>query len=107
MLKFNSIVIRLLEAAQEVIKPNSRRYLDIVDAIQSSHLQAIRETCLKNSEIQENVEKSVIHECERLRSFMAAAEVCTFTFDVSFPQTIQSEIRNCRLLTKYLQGQEI
>jgi aspartate kinase len=80
-----------LEAAQEVIKPNSRRYLDIVDAIQSSHLQAIREASLRNPEIQENVEKSVIHECERLLSFMAAAEVrfcasCIWRIELKMPE---------------------
>ena len=59
---------RLLEAASEVLKPESQRYLDIIDSIQSSHMQAIKESV--SDELTRNLcEKDVLNECQRLRSF--------------------------------------
>ncbi len=57
-----------------MLKPHSQRYLDIIDSIQASHLSAIAES-VKDSVLRLEVEKEVRLECERLRSFMAAAEV--------------------------------
>jgi aspartate kinase len=59
---------RLLEACREVLIPHSQRYFDIIDSIQASHLQAIRESV--KDEITRNLcEKDVLNECQRLRSF--------------------------------------
>ena len=62
------------------MKPDSHRYLDMIDSIQESHLDAILEA-VKDESIRAQVETDVKAECERLRSFMAAAEVCSFKSD--------------------------
>ncbi|KAJ3258472.1 Aspartokinase [Boothiomyces macroporosus] len=68
---------RLLEAVQEILKPQSQRYLHIVDMIENSHLEAAI-FALGNSEnkqILEDLENDIRGECQKLRSFMAAAEI--------------------------------
>ncbi|KAJ3319482.1 Aspartokinase [Boothiomyces sp. JEL0866] len=68
---------RLLEAVQEILKPQSQRYLDIVDLIEKSHLEAAT-FALGNSQNKQTLEElkhEIKGECEKLRSFMAAAEI--------------------------------
>ncbi|TPX67729.1 aspartate kinase [Spizellomyces sp. 'palustris'] len=65
---------RLLEAAKEVLKPNSQRYLDIVTIIEEGHLKTI-ENAVAEGPARTEAERDVKAECSRLRSFMAAAEV--------------------------------
>ncbi|KAJ3162367.1 Aspartokinase [Geranomyces michiganensis] len=65
---------RLLEAAKEVLKPNSQRYLEIIDIIERGHLQTVEEAVAKGPAY-DAVVHDVKAECARLRSFMSAAEV--------------------------------
>ncbi|KAJ3017135.1 Aspartokinase [Thoreauomyces humboldtii] len=66
---------RLLEAAKEVLKPNSQRYLDIIDLIEKGHLATVEQAVVKPSKAYDEVVRDVKAECSRLRSFMSAAEV--------------------------------
>ncbi|TPX59164.1 aspartate kinase [Powellomyces hirtus] len=65
---------RLLEAAKEVLKPNSQRYLDIIDIIEEGHLKTV-ENAVTKGPAYDDVVRDVKAECQRLRSFMSAAEV--------------------------------
>ncbi|KAJ3171787.1 Aspartokinase [Geranomyces variabilis] len=65
---------RLLEAAKEVLKPNSQRYLEIIDIIERGHLRTVEEAVIKGPAY-DAVVSDVKAECARLRSFMTAAEV--------------------------------
>lgn len=42
-IKSQGTTSRLLEACQEVLKPNSQRYIDIVDSLEKDHLSAARD----------------------------------------------------------------
>ncbi|KAJ3009909.1 UNVERIFIED_CONTAM: Aspartokinase [Siphonaria sp. JEL0065] len=64
----------LLEAADDILLPNSQLYLDIVSKIESNHLKAVAEG-VKDAEIRAKAEHDVSEYCERLRSFMSAAEI--------------------------------
>ncbi|KAJ3312986.1 Aspartokinase [Boothiomyces sp. JEL0838] len=68
---------RLLEAVQEILKPQSQRYLHIVDMIENSHLEAAIFALgnSQNKQILEDLENDIRGECQKLRSFMAAAEI--------------------------------
>eukprot|EP00842_Homolaphlyctis_polyrhiza_P000899 jgi/Hompol1/180/HPOL_005250-RA len=76
--KSDGTTSRLLEASEEVLKPNSQKYLDIIDSLENSHLAAIRGSVLVSEDdtsIRDAVEADVRSEFRRLRSFMSAAEV--------------------------------
>ncbi|KAI8897945.1 Aspartate/glutamate/uridylate kinase [Globomyces pollinis-pini] len=68
---------RLLEAVEEILKPESQRYLDIVDSIQTSHITAARQALAgeANASLLKQLEMDITLECDKLRSFMAAAEI--------------------------------
>ncbi|KAJ3408490.1 Aspartokinase [Chytridiales sp. JEL 0842] len=65
---------RLLEAADDILLPNSTRYLDIVNIIEESHLKAVDEAIL-NDDIRSKARRDVQAECQKLKSFMSAAEI--------------------------------
>jgi aspartate kinase len=65
---------RLLEAAGEILKPDSNRYLDIVDMIERDHIECIKGAVCSDSLSLEAI-ADVKLECNRLKSFMSAAEV--------------------------------
>ena len=55
------------------------QYLEIVDEIESSHLAAASEALASSpssAAILETLKSDIAAECSKLRSFMAAAEVC-------------------------------
>ncbi|KAJ3166162.1 Aspartokinase [Irineochytrium annulatum] len=64
----------LLEAAEDILLPNSNRYLDIVSMIEQNHLRAIKDA-ISSEKIRAECERDVRADCERLRSFMSAAEI--------------------------------
>jgi aspartate kinase len=94
---------KLLEACQEVLKPSSQKYLDIVDFIENNHVKAASDAldvpistnkasmasltdningskaCLEpltpNQVIFEQLLSDIRAECSKLRQFMIAAEV--------------------------------
>ncbi|KAI8923973.1 Aspartate/glutamate/uridylate kinase [Entophlyctis helioformis] len=69
---------KLLEAVEEVLKPNSQRYLDIVDFLETSHIAAVNGAVLtpdNDTAIRDAAAADVRAECQRLRSFMSAAEI--------------------------------
>ncbi|KAJ3222732.1 Aspartokinase [Chytriomyces hyalinus] len=64
----------LLEAAGDILLPNSTLYLDIVSKIEANHLRAVAEG-VKNEQIRKDAARDVSDACEKLRSFMSAAEI--------------------------------
>ena len=74
-LKSEGTTTRLLEAAREVLVPHSQRYLDVIDAIQALHIAAIDSAVLDVKDVRTRAIQDIRAMCDRLRSFMAAAEV--------------------------------
>lgn len=74
MLIFNLTVLRLLRAAEEALKPGSRLYLDIVEAIRESHADAGAEL-IKSKEILDQLKSDIEAECGKLINFLSAAQV--------------------------------
>ncbi|KAG5457377.1 MAG: hypothetical protein BJ554DRAFT_2626 [Olpidium bornovanus] len=66
---------RLLRAATEALVPGSKDYLDIVDSIAQDHLVAAR-LHIRNLLLLDEAEKHVNQECDILKRFLGAAEVC-------------------------------
>ncbi|TPX52546.1 aspartate kinase [Chytriomyces confervae] len=64
----------LLEAADDILLPNSTLYLGIVSKIEANHLKAVAEG-VKNDQICKLAARDVSDACEKLRSFMSAAEI--------------------------------
>ncbi|KAJ3390583.1 Aspartokinase [Entophlyctis sp. JEL0112] len=64
----------LLEAADDILLPNSTLYLDIVSKIEANHLKAVSEG-IKNPVIRAAASKDISNFCQRLRDFMSAAEI--------------------------------
>ncbi|KAJ3218141.1 Aspartokinase [Dinochytrium kinnereticum] len=64
----------LLEAAEDILLPNSTRYLDIVGAIEANHLKAVNEG-ISDPDLRMKTEADVRVDCEKLKSFMSAAEI--------------------------------
>ncbi|KAI8818112.1 Aspartate/glutamate/uridylate kinase [Fimicolochytrium jonesii] len=105
---------RLLEAVTEVLKPNSQRYLDIIDIVEEGHLETIRKSIQQGSSvssenigpIQASAEADIRAECQRLRSFMAAAEVIDEISPRSRDVIISTgEKLSARIFTALLQSQ--
>ncbi|KAL7267219.1 Aspartokinase [Rhizina undulata] len=65
---------RLLQAAEEALKPESRVFRDIVDAIHDDHIQAARKI-IKSEEIFEVLKGEIEAECARLAAFLSAAQI--------------------------------
>ncbi|RKO99431.1 hypothetical protein CXG81DRAFT_30208 [Caulochytrium protostelioides] len=84
-IKAEGTTSRLLEAAREVLQPNSSRYLDVIAAIEQSHvgaLDAIAVGALETDAVRSRKQRAkdaalqdVRAECARLRSFLTAAEI--------------------------------
>ncbi|RKO91817.1 aspartokinase [Blyttiomyces helicus] len=75
-IKAEGTTSRLLEAADDVMNPESTRYLDIVDGICASHLRAVDEALpVEAVEERARVGKEVRDECDRLKGFLSAAQV--------------------------------
>lgn len=65
---------RLLRAAEEALKPGSRLYLDIVEAIRESHVGAGTEL-IKSKGILEQLKDDIETECGKLINFLSAAQI--------------------------------
>jgi len=67
----------------EVLTPESKKFLDIVDLIQTSHIKtaelAIPQDTEENKKICEELQKDITEECENIKKFMKAAEVNILT----------------------------
>ncbi len=73
-IKTQGTTSRLLEACEQVLTPKSQKYLDIVDLIEHDHLKAVYDA-IKNPKCAEECATKVKQECQKLKSFMEAAEV--------------------------------
>ncbi|KAH8152593.1 uncharacterized protein LAJ45_03434 [Morchella importuna] len=65
---------RLLRAAEEALKPGSRLYLDIVEAIRESHVDAGAEL-IESKEILDQLKSDIETECGKLINFLSAAQI--------------------------------
>jgi len=63
----------------EILTPESKKFLDIVDLIQKSHIKtaesAIPQDTEVNKKICEELQHDITEECENIKKFMKAAEV--------------------------------
>lgn len=64
---------RLLRAAEEARKPNSRRYIDIVAEIRDDHIKAAKQT-IRNEDIVNALERDIRIECEDLIKVLESAQ---------------------------------
>ena len=68
----------------EVLTPESKKFLDIVDLIQTSHIKtaepAIPQNSDENKRICAELQKDINEECENIKKFMKAAEVNIILF---------------------------
>ena len=65
---------QLLEAAKHVLVPNSQKYLDIMDSLRDFHLELVY-SVISNPDLKRTVSSQIQIEIEKLRSFLAAAEI--------------------------------
>ncbi|KAH6601694.1 hypothetical protein BASA61_001898 [Batrachochytrium salamandrivorans] len=107
---------RLLEAVKEVLKPNSREYLDIIDSLELTHIAAVDGALGKPDNdannplcaIRESVLDDVRREIQRLRSFMLAAEIIDEISPRSRDVIISSgEKLSARIFTAVLESQGV
>lgn len=68
---------RLLEAIDEILTPDSVKYLQIVDEIEASHLKASKDALSSHAcaSILAALERDIKSECARLKLFMSATEI--------------------------------
>ncbi|KAI8909185.1 Aspartate/glutamate/uridylate kinase [Gorgonomyces haynaldii] len=69
---------RLLMACDEILKPNSQLYLQIVQQLEEDHVRNGRDALERVGASQELLDETVLNiqaECTKLRQFMVAAEV--------------------------------
>ncbi len=66
-------------AAAEVLKPNSTAYLQIVDKIEADHILTV-EKAIPEGQILQKAINDIKTECQKLRSFLSAAEVIRSLF---------------------------
>lgn len=65
---------RLIRAANNALKPGSKEYLDIVSDLLADHLDVAKEM-IKNEEIRKELEDDIKTDCEKLKSFLEAAQI--------------------------------
>ena len=98
----------LLEAVNEILKPESTKYLQIVDEIQKSHIAAANDALATHKDILTALEADIIMECGKLRSFMAAAEIVDEISPKSRDAIVSmGEKLSARVFTAVLQSQVI
>jgi aspartate kinase len=96
---------RLLEAVEEILTPDSQKYLDIVEDIETFHLQHAQTALVGHPDILNKLEEEIRTECAKLRSFMVAAEM----IDEISPKTRDSivsmgEKLSARIFSKVLES---
>jgi len=64
----------LILAAEEALKPTSRAYVRIVDAIREDHIRASKEV-IGDAVVLESLEAEIEEECTRLANFLGAAQI--------------------------------
>ncbi|KAL0631786.1 Aspartokinase [Maublancomyces gigas] len=105
--KAEGTTTRLLRAAEEALKPNSKIYLDIVDSIRDSHMLA-GAALIRSPERLEELKAGIESECGHLTSFLSAAQI----IDEISPKTKDSiigagEKLACLFMTALLQDRGI
>ncbi|KAG1436291.1 hypothetical protein G6F56_013620 [Rhizopus delemar] len=65
---------RLIRAANDALKPGSNEYLSIIQDILDDHLEAAAEM-IHNETIRHDLEQDIKADCEKLKSFLEAAQI--------------------------------
>ncbi|KAI8974280.1 Aspartate/glutamate/uridylate kinase [Pilobolus umbonatus] len=65
---------RLIRAANDALKPGSKEYLEIVAALLDDHLKVAMEM-IKNNEIRQMLVNDIKADCDKLKSFLEAAQI--------------------------------
>ncbi|KAK5666434.1 hypothetical protein BDV3_001869 [Batrachochytrium dendrobatidis] len=115
-IKSQGTTTRLLKAVHEVLKPNSRVYLDIVDSLEHTHTETISGAIIQPDNdpndtirtIRNDLLADVKQEFDRLRSFMSAAEIIDEISPRSRDVIISSgEKLSARIFTAVLESQGV
>ena len=69
-MEWNSLIL----AAEEALKPSSRLYVSIVDAIREDHIHASKEV-ISDMAVRESLKAEIEEECARLANFLGAAQI--------------------------------
>lgn len=64
----------MIRAANDALKPGSKDYLEIVAALLQDHLEVAVEM-IHDDEIRQNLEQDIRADCEKLKSFLEAAQI--------------------------------
>lgn len=64
----------MIRAANDALKPGSKDYLEIVFALLEDHLEVAVEM-IHDDEIRQNLEQDIRADCEKLKSFLEAAQI--------------------------------
>jgi aspartate kinase len=65
---------RLIRAANDALKPGSKEYLNIVQDLLDDHLQAAADN-IQDQKIRQDLEQDIKADCDKLRSFLEAAQI--------------------------------
>lgn len=72
--KIQGTTSKLLEAAEHVLIPNSQRYMDLTSEIQQHHID-VANLAIENQMLKQIAIQDIKNECDKLRSFLVAAEI--------------------------------
>ncbi|KAI9887775.1 MAG: Aspartokinase [Watsoniomyces obsoletus] len=98
---------RLLRAAREAEKPESREHETIIRAICEEHL-AVADECLRSTEIRAKVRADIEAECQDLSTFLEATQKIGEISARSRDKIIsKGEKLSCQLMTAILQDQGV
>lgn len=65
---------RLIRAANDALKPGSKEYLEIIQALLDDHLAAAQDM-IRNDTIRHELEQDIKLDCDKLKSFLEAAQI--------------------------------
>ncbi|KAI8643429.1 Aspartate/glutamate/uridylate kinase [Parasitella parasitica] len=98
---------RLIRAANDALKPGSKEYLDIVAALLEDHL-AVAMEMIHNDEIRQELEDDIRSDCDKLKSFLEAAQIINEISPRSKDIIIGvGEKLSCRIVAAVLQDRDV
>ncbi|KAI9256920.1 Aspartate/glutamate/uridylate kinase [Sporodiniella umbellata] len=65
---------RLIRAANDALKPGSKEYIGLVQDLLEDHLQAATDM-VRNDKIRQELEQDIRSDCDKLQSFLEAAQI--------------------------------
>ncbi|KAI8969173.1 Aspartate/glutamate/uridylate kinase [Mycotypha africana] len=98
---------RLIRAANDALKPGSTEYLSIISDLLEDHLAVARDM-IKNDDIRKELEMHIKYECDKLKSFLEAAQIINEISPRSKDIIIGvGEKLSCRIVAAVLQDRDV